>query len=235
MALALHQTPAEKLANLFQSLNWEIRRPRVAPALTTGSYIGFSEEYETTVVSAHPNAIVPQAYVMPTGITGDSVAAAGYRDLLPSQTSSDRLEAEMELLLSLAAAGNEGQFASVVQAIDWTQRPPEAVIAAIQLALSTGAHTTARRLAVSGAERYPDRPDLQKYARILAPPRLVQRGLPTRPDLYTNREWIRQHAGQYRGQWVALRNGQLLATADSFEALANQFADHTGILLTRLF
>ena len=142
---------------------------------------------------------------------------------------------ELSQLISAAAHGNEREFAHIAQAIDWTQQMPDEVIAAIQLALSTGAHTTARRLAASGAERYPDRPDLQKYARILAPPRLVQRGLPTRPDLYANRDWTRQHAEQYRGQWIALRDGQLLAAADSFEALADQFTVHSGILLTRLF
>lgn len=142
---------------------------------------------------------------------------------------------EMERLQSAATARDERAFTELAQSLDWSQRPPEAFLEAVRLALSTGAHMAARHVAQLGARRFPQHAELKRYAQVLAPPRLVRRGLPARPDLYANREWMRQHANEYRRQWVALRKGQLLATAESFEALAGQFPERAGILLTRLF
>lgn len=47
-------------------------------------------------------------------------------------------------------------------------------------------------------------------------------------------QWIRDHAQEYRGQWIALDNGQLLAAAVSLRALLNRInplrLDHRPLL-----
>jgi hypothetical protein len=138
-------------------------------------------------------------------------------------------------LISAANAKSESAFMLAYQKIDWQTKAAEDFVQAVQLALTVGAHLVARKLAALGAERYPQDAYLKKAAYILAPPKVIARDLPPRPDLRANRDWIMTQSNAHRGKWVALRNGELLATADSFDALANQIADPSGILLTKIF
>lgn len=142
---------------------------------------------------------------------------------------------EMAILEAAAELKDERAFLSAKKSINWRERPPEDFIRAVHLALAAGAHLAARHLASQGAQQYPSHAELQKYARVLAPPKLIRRNLPPDPTLGANHNWIKQHGDAYRGKWIALRNGQLLATADSFNALADQFSDPQGILFTPVF
>lgn len=166
---------------------------------------------------------------------GTAPTADGYLSLLVSPTSASAPDYLMALLAYAAEQGNEAAFAAAYRRIDWAMRPADDFLRAVRWALAAGAHGAARQLALQGAQRYADHAELQKYARVLAPPRVIRRDLPPRPDLRANRDWIMQHADEYRGKWIALRNGQLLATADSFGALADRFDSPQGILLTRIF
>ncbi|MCI0394981.1 MAG: hypothetical protein L0322_08570, partial [Chloroflexi bacterium] len=95
----------------------------------------------------------------------------------------------------------------------------------------------ARNLALEGAERYPDHVELQKMARILAPPKVTVSKRPPDPGIKGNMAWLNTHWDEYKGQWVALRGGQLLAMADSFEGIIDQVGPikNTGILVTKLW
>lgn len=141
---------------------------------------------------------------------------------------------QMAALVSAANSKSESAFMIAYQKIDWQTRAATDFIQAVQLALTAGAHLVARRLAEIGAERYPQDAYLKKAAYILAPPKMV-RLTPAEPSVKANHDWIKQHSDVHRGQWIALRNGALLATADSFEALANKFERPQGILLTKIF
>jgi len=92
----------------------------------------------------------------------------------------------------------------------------------------------ARELSAKGAERYPDYPELQKAARVLAPPKVIRSDLPPTPSVKANREWLKENAKNYRGRWVALRNGELVGVANSFEELTGQIKNTRGILLTKV-
>jgi hypothetical protein len=154
---------------------------------------------------------------------------------MAKQRTTDHTDNVMAHLSDLADLRDEGAFVSALQEVDWRTRPAKDVVKAVQLALAAGAHMAARHLAQEGAERYPAHAELQKYARLLAPPRVIQRNLPPRPDLRTNHDWMKRQGPAYRGQWVALRDGQLLATADTFDALAQKVSDRQHVLLTRIF
>jgi len=148
----------------------------------------------------------------------------------PIANGEDRLSQ----LARAAEAGDAQAFVTAYQAIDWATRTADEVERAIQWALAAGAHLAARALATNGAAQYPDAAELQKAARILAPPKLLRR-LPADPTIRANHEWLRSHRLDYHGQWVALRNGQLLANGDSLQALTAVCEISPEILFTKVF
>ena len=105
---------------------------------------------------------------------------------------------------------------------------------AIRLALQAGAHVQARELAQEGARRFPNDQRLQKRAHILSPPRVVGAFSVESENAAAQKadhEWMRTHWGEHRGQWIALRNGQLLGTASTLRELREQLR-RAGIDLT---
>lgn len=68
-----------------------------------------------------------------------------------------------------------------------------------------------------------------------APPRVLREGLPARPELLADDEWLKEHAEEYRGQWVALRNGELVAAAATARELRSRIEGDRGLHITRLF
>jgi hypothetical protein len=137
-------------------------------------------------------------------------------------------------LADAAEAGDAQAFVNAYHLIDWSFCTPAEFARAMHWALTAGAHLTARSLATTGAAQYPDEAELQKAARILAPPKLLRR-LPAEPEKRANQEWLRAHRLEYRGQWVALRNGQLVGSSDSLQALTAICPISPDILFTKVF
>ena len=139
-------------------------------------------------------------------------------------------------VLEIAAeTGDEEVFVRAANEIDWSQRPATDLAQAVRLALATGAHLLARKLADYGHRLYPHYEELAKMARILAPPRVVRTDIPPAPSLQANQEWLRVHGDEYRGQWVALRDGILLATAATTRQLRAYLESTDGVLITKVF
>jgi hypothetical protein len=158
-------------------------------------------------------------------------------DLPVSRTFESSAHSQIAQLALAAEAGHEAQFLAAYHRIDWVTRSPGEIVYAVRLALLAGAHWAARELALNGAQQYHDHAELQKMAHILAPPK-VQQGLGSpSPGLRANRDWLRDHREQYRGQWVALRNGQLLRSAATHEGLLRQIGStkHTDILVAKVY
>jgi hypothetical protein len=129
--------------------------------------------------------------------------------------------------------GNEQAFINALQKVEWTDRQARDFARAIKLALNIGAPTAAQQIYNKGVARYPNNADLQRYARLFAPASPATKTLPPNPTLKANREWLKLHRSEYRGQWIAVRNGELLATATSLEELIGRVGDTTNVLLTR--
>lgn len=139
------------------------------------------------------------------------------------------------LWLETAASSRDAHsFAIAVEAIDWQVRPADETARAVDLALKVGAPTLARTLAMEGADRFPDHPELRKMAYVLAPPKA--RIVPGQPDTSwkANRAWLLAHRHEYAGQWIALLDGVLLGADASFDKLVARIGDvrGTGIFLT---
>lgn len=96
-----------------------------------------------------------------------------------------------------------------------------AYVAAIRAAFLEEAHLRARELAAEGHRRFPDDPELARYAYVLAPPRVLRADLPPDPTAKLNLLWLRDHAHEYHGEWIALKGGELVAHAPTASQLKN--------------
>jgi hypothetical protein len=137
----------------------------------------------------------------------------------------------LALLEAAADAGDGYAFLAAWRAVDWRARPAEDFMAGIRWALAVGAHQIARRLAADGVERYPDHAELRRATHILNPPYAARRSPPD-PGVQVNTSWLDSHWHEYRGRWIAIRNGELLGTAAVLDDLVAQIGDIKGVLLT---
>lgn len=153
------------------------------------------------------------------------------------EVAPDGVMAQLEKAAAASDPYDVSAFVTAVKAIDWESRPAADYVGAVYLALNVGAHLTARHLAMAGAGRFPDHAELQKMAYILAPPKAtISKGGP-HPGIKADMTWLKQNWDTYRGHWVALRDGQLLAVADSLDGLVEQVGEirNTGIMVTPIW
>ena len=108
------------------------------------------------------------------------------------------------------------------------------MLQAISHALATGQPELARQVALDGAKQHPDHEELQKYARVLAPPTLTQVGRIQTSSIRASRQWLRAHWQDYVGQWVAVRDGQLLYASPSFDELSAHIDDTANTFITQV-
>lgn len=101
-------------------------------------------------------------------------------------------------------------------------------------ALAEGAHLQARELALEGHRLYPDNAQLRKMAELLAPPTVSNARTPADPTVTANQQWLRANANRYRGQWIALHNGELLSVAPTLRELKRQSDLPAGSFVTRV-
>lgn len=135
------------------------------------------------------------------------------------QTDFDTHSDFLVWLYELVSTGSQKEFIEAVENVDWRTKIPQEVKQTIDLALELGCHSIAGELAAKGHKMFPHDPTLERIARVLAPPELVRAGVPAVPGLNDSVKWFEEHREQYRGQWVVIRNGELVSTADSREEL----------------
>jgi hypothetical protein len=145
------------------------------------------------------------------------------------------IDPEMSRLEAAAQIDDERAFVAAYKQVDWPRRSAKDFIRGVQLALAVGAYLTARNLAALGAARFPNHVDLQKYARILAPPKALRSKHAVSSNWKANRNWLVQHGESYRGQWVALRDGELVGSANTLKTLSAQLHNTTGLLITKAY
>jgi hypothetical protein len=109
-----------------------------------------------------------------------------------------------------------------------------AYVAAIRAAFLEEAHLRARELAVEGHRRFPDDPELARYAYVLAPPKVLDAHLPPDPSVELDIQWLHEHADEYHGEWIALKNGQLVAHAPTPPQLKELLPDIKGLLVAEV-
>lgn len=137
------------------------------------------------------------------------------------------------LFVALAEQGDGAAFARQAAEIVWNVYPPQDIARAVRLALAAGAPLTARQISAEGHQLYPEDAELAKMARILAPPKLLGTS-PANPSRRLDQEWLRHHAHEYRGQWLALKDGVLVAAAPTAQQLKSLVPEMNGVLVTRV-
>lgn len=140
----------------------------------------------------------------------------------------------LTVLEMAAEAGDETAFVQAASEIDWSRRPAADFARSVRLALAAGAHLLARNLADHGHRLHPQHEELAKMARILAPPRVRRSDLPPDPAVRADFEWLRIHSTEYQGQWVALKGGNLVASAPTARKLRNKLHTIAGLFVTRV-
>ena len=121
--------------------------------------------------------------------------------------------------------------------IDMANQTAAEFIERADLEIRRGHWHGAWKVALEGLKYFPDHAELQKYEHILAPPKVkvVDRG--GHPEITANNSWIKQNREQYRGSWIAIKNGQLLATGKNHNDVVAQVGEikNTGILVTVIY
>lgn len=106
--------------------------------------------------------------------------------------------------------------------------------ARVRTAMSVGDIELARRLAAEGHACFPANTVLQNLDSALARPRIKQTGRPANQGITKSQSWLREHAEQYRGQWVALRDGELLGSASELSELRNAVPASSDLFVTKI-
>lgn len=164
--------------------------------------------------------------------TGIGPTDLGLFDVLHNKTQEQQ---DLIIPLRLAAEANdEKRFVVAMRDVNWSQLSSTDFFDAVHLALKAGAHLTARRLATEGVRRYPHDSGLQKMYQLLRAPQVLNAHLPSVSSLTANRHWMQAHAAKYRGQWVALKDGELVASALTVYELKARVEDLKEYFITKV-
>jgi hypothetical protein len=121
--------------------------------------------------------------------------------------------------------------------LDLANASAQDFIQAIRTALEKGDFYKAQQLSQEAIKHYPDSEHIKNCACVLAPAKITVS--PSNPEARknqaANREWMRANRYNYQNRWVAVRNGQLLATGSSIDELVEQLDDTKDVLLTVIY
>jgi hypothetical protein len=161
--------------------------------------------------------------------TGTVASRRLYRISAPTNAdSASPGDKRMAVLEAAAIVGNIAQFTEVYRSMNLDDRSANDVVSIVQLALSIGAIALAEEACKYGLTRFPNHDELKKMSTIFEPPRITvsRRQPPT--GTRANTQWLTAHGDDYRGKWVALRAGTLIASASSIDELLKIIGDVKG-------
>jgi hypothetical protein len=159
------------------------------------------------------------------------------RDATTDSIDSSLLDYKLLLLQMAADNGDETTFIRIYQEIEWEQRSAEDILMTIDLALTVGAYLAARKLAMEGIQKFPNHAELKKMSTLLAPPEVTVSNRKPDPGIRVNRDWLKNNRAKYIGSWVALKNGELLNSANSVDELIAEIGEikNKNILVTKVY
>lgn len=153
-----------------------------------------------------------------------------------TRTSDDEMDVDLSWLEAAAEERDISTFVQLYEATNWRICSAEQIVNVVRLALSIGAHGVAQNLAITGLSQHPDHAELMRMARILSPPEIRVVQGEQNSTWEKNKVWLEENRHLYQEQWVALRNGELLAAADNFGSLIKELGEARSkdILLTQV-
>lgn len=150
--------------------------------------------------------------------------------IFESDKAANLSQAELfERLTAFEQTDSVTAFNNLYRAIEWQTAAAPHFVKAIKLAIWFNLPERAAHLAQRGRERFPAQTDLQYWAQVLAPPQVVSQtpvaeetGQARETGQQASAQWFKTQADRYQGQWVAVQDGQLLATAATRQAVVDQ-------------
>jgi hypothetical protein len=196
----------------------------------------FTNPAEAVIVPAVSD-VLPTVQYDPDARTIDASGSSGTYLVVYSQGQTAPLAAsfafnqeqghflpEPELLewtdLERAAESKDPQrIVQLIRAMKWGRRPARELIRAINLALAMDMVLLARQLIERGKSLFPDEQRFWKLAAVLAPPVIIGTRQHRLTGLEESQQWLREHASEYRNQWVAVKAGKFLGAAPKLKNL----------------
>lgn len=139
--------------------------------------------------------------------------------------------------LKEVAQTDPNQFVDLVEATNWAMHTPEEILTAIDVALCIEMSDMAINLAQQVGHLFPNHDKCQRAAQVIAPPKIIGTHPPQGKKLAESADCIRKHAREYRGQWVAAREGVFLGAAPTLKelkVLIGYTQDSDSVLFTKI-
>ncbi|GEM_PF-4715610 len=135
-----------------------------------------------------------------------------------------------ETLNQLKTVTDHRVYDRLMDKVDWQSASAEILDKAIGVALAFGDTRQAKQLTKIGLERFPQHEIFTRVWRLFSsPPARVgkSRSQSSMADLDASMKWIQEHAREYKpGHWLAVKSGQLLAEAPTFNELNKILKTH---------
>jgi hypothetical protein len=124
-------------------------------------------------------------------------------------------------------------FQKLTEQINWEAHPPAVLKRAISLALSLDLSRLAMDLAQKGGTLFPFDKEMENAAKVLRPPtvRIIDRPA---SSVASSMEWVSAHAAEYKDKWIAVRDGNLVAEAMSFDELTAKMSLDADTLVIKV-
>jgi hypothetical protein len=106
--------------------------------------------------------------------------------------------------------------------------PAAAFDRALQLAVELNLIDLARDLVARAVSRHPRDRKLEHWARVLAPPEVKLSSRKTESAQHAEWDWLREHGQEYRGKWVVLSAGKLVAANEELATALRQARKRTS-------
>jgi hypothetical protein len=102
---------------------------------------------------------------------------------------------------------------------------PESFLDEIRAIINSGTLRGAREVAERGLALYPDHPELKHVHHELRPFPVRSRPDLRMDDPRPSYQWLEENADRYRGKWVGLDAGELVAAADTLDEVMKALRD----------
>lgn len=132
----------------------------------------------------------------------------------------------LSTLEKAAQSADHRTFDLVVRTIDWSRLGVTELARAIDLALALDMTPLARELAHIGSKTFPGDTRIQQALAVLSPLAVSRMRLAQGPPLDASQKWLKEHASQYKGQWVAVHGSTLLGSAPTLRELYQRIGLH---------
>jgi hypothetical protein len=201
--------------------------PELYPDILTEEFTGSPDIQIMGVWPGTPSQVTVISIISGPLISGTMSAFRDdyVRESEPTQAILPAQNALFLLLDVLVQENNRQAFVLLAEGIDWSIHQPSDLLHAIDLALNLELSSLAMTLARKGADFFPGHGRILQAARALAPPVVSTEPGRDMRGLEDSKIWLEEHASEYRGHWVAVRDGNLLKAATTLKALKQDIGD----------